>query len=173
VPSSTTLHVNFHVRRQYSRPQVPPRLGFTRLSRLGCCFIHLDLRGSIRGRHGALYRGRWYPKSSHSLSDPRVPPSALRATGSTILLLRSSCRQCLRPGPGERIPSSPFFSLPIFTLEEVDRVFGSRTGAEDAILLVEARREIGLSMRFENDDIKATQHDEKDYEKGTSRVEEL
>jgi hypothetical protein len=55
----------------------------------------------------------------------------------------------------------------------VDRVFGSRTGAEDAILLVEARREIGLSMRFENDDIKATQHDEKDYEKGTSRVEEL
>jgi MFS family permease len=59
------------------------------------------------------------------------------------------------------------------TLEEMDRVFGSRTGAEDAILLAEARREIGLSMRLENDAIKASQHDEKDYEKGTARVEEL
>jgi hypothetical protein len=62
------------------------------------------------------------------------------------------------------------------TLEEMDQVFGSRTGAEDAILLAEVRREIGLSMRLENDAIKATQHDDTEYEKGrsrASRVEEL
>ena len=59
------------------------------------------------------------------------------------------------------------------TLEEMDRVFGSRTGAEDAILLAEARREIGLSMRLENDAIQAAQHDNMEYEKGTFRIEEL
>ena len=41
------------------------------------------------------------------------------------------------------------------TLEEMDKVFGSRTGAEDAIMLAEARREIGLTMMLEDDAIKA------------------
>lgn len=41
------------------------------------------------------------------------------------------------------------------TLEEMDRVFKSRTGEEDAIMLAEARREIGLSMELETDAIKA------------------
>ncbi|KAF1946115.1 quinate permease [Clathrospora elynae] len=60
------------------------------------------------------------------------------------------------------------------TLEEMDSVFGSRTGAEDAILLAEVRREIGLSMMLENDAVKATQHgDQADYEKGATRVEEV
>jgi MFS family permease len=60
------------------------------------------------------------------------------------------------------------------TLEEMDRVFGSRTGSEDAILLADARRDIGLSMMLENDAIEAAQHcDKVDYEKGTSRVEEV
>ena len=44
------------------------------------------------------------------------------------------------------------------TLEEMDRVFNSRTGAEDAVLLAEARREIGLSMTLETDAIKAVEH---------------
>ena len=54
------------------------------------------------------------------------------------------------------------------TLEEMDRVFGSHTGAEDAIMLAEARREIGLGMRLENDAIKAAHH-----EKGSTRVESV
>ncbi|KAF7555418.1 hypothetical protein G7046_g6568 [Stylonectria norvegica] len=41
------------------------------------------------------------------------------------------------------------------TLEEMDRVFGSRTGEEDAILLEEARRDVGLSMEQEIDAVKA------------------
>lgn len=54
----------------------------------------------------------------------------------------------------------------------MDRVFASRTGAEDAIMLAEARREIGLSMNLENDAIKAAQHGEQDtHEKGSTRVE--
>jgi hypothetical protein len=48
----------------------------------------------------------------------------------------------------------------------MDQVFGSRTGAEDAILLAEVRREIGLSMRLDNDAIKATQHDDTDLREG-------
>lgn len=60
------------------------------------------------------------------------------------------------------------------TLEEMDRVFGSRTGAEDAIMLAEARREIGLSMNLETDAIKAAQHRAMDHdEKGSSRIEEV
>lgn len=31
------------------------------------------------------------------------------------------------------------------TLEEMDRIFKSRTGAEDAAMLAEARRDVGLS----------------------------
>ena len=31
------------------------------------------------------------------------------------------------------------------TLEEMDRIFGSRTGEADAILLAEARRDVGLT----------------------------
>lgn len=46
------------------------------------------------------------------------------------------------------------------TLEEMDRVFNSRTGAEDAILLAEVRREVGLSMNLEQDAIKAVEHGE-------------
>ncbi|CAH0055853.1 unnamed protein product [Clonostachys solani] len=41
------------------------------------------------------------------------------------------------------------------TLEEMDRVFGSHTGEEDAILLNEARRDVGLLDLLEQDAIKA------------------
>ncbi len=41
------------------------------------------------------------------------------------------------------------------TLEEMDRVFGSRTGEEDAQLLEEARRDVGLDIEFEIDAIAA------------------
>jgi hypothetical protein len=50
------------------------------------------------------------------------------------------------------------------TLEEMDRVFGSRTGEEDAIMLAEARREIGLSMEREDDAFKVVAH-------GDSKIE--
>ncbi|KAF1812251.1 quinate permease [Eremomyces bilateralis CBS 781.70] len=46
-----------------------------------------------------------------------------------------------------------FFYLPETkgaTLEEMDRVFGSKVGAEDAILLAEARQEVGLNASVEN-----------------------
>ncbi|KAF2108571.1 quinate permease [Lophiotrema nucula] len=46
------------------------------------------------------------------------------------------------------------------TLEEMDRVFGSRTGEQDAIMLAEARRDIGLSMNLETSAIKAIEHGE-------------
>lgn len=59
------------------------------------------------------------------------------------------------------------------TLEEMDRVFGSRTGAEDAILLAEARREIGLSMTLEADAIIAAKHTDQVYEKENERVEKV
>lgn len=60
------------------------------------------------------------------------------------------------------------------TLEEMDKVFNSRTGAEDAILLAEARREIGLSMNFEQDVLKAAQYGEKaDHEKASDHMEEV
>lgn len=60
------------------------------------------------------------------------------------------------------------------TLEEMDRVFGSRTGAEDAIMLAEARREVGLSTNLEMDAIKITQQkDMVGSEKGASRMEEV
>lgn len=60
------------------------------------------------------------------------------------------------------------------TLEEMDRVFGSSTGAEDAILLSEARREVGLSMNLETDAIKASQKSEMiTTEKGTTRNESV
>ncbi|KZM18452.1 uncharacterized protein EKO05_0001336 [Ascochyta rabiei] len=58
------------------------------------------------------------------------------------------------------------------TLEDMDKVFGSRTGEEDAILLAEARREIGLSMNLETEAIKAAMHGEPN-EKGTVRVEQV
>jgi hypothetical protein len=51
------------------------------------------------------------------------------------------------------------------TLEEMDRVFGSRTGEEDAVMLAEARREIGLSMEREDDAIKSVVHGETKFEK--------
>lgn len=58
------------------------------------------------------------------------------------------------------------------TLEEMDRVFGSHTGTEDAIMLAEARREIGLGMNLENDAIKAVHLAEQvTHEKGSTRVE--
>jgi hypothetical protein len=46
----------------------------------------------------------------------------------------------------------------------MDRVFGSRTGEEDAIMLAEARREIGLSMEREDDAFKVVAH-------GDSKIE--
>ncbi|KAF9695752.1 hypothetical protein EKO04_006198 [Ascochyta lentis] len=60
------------------------------------------------------------------------------------------------------------------TLEDMDKVFGSRTGEEDAIMLAEARREIGLSMNLETEAIKAAMHgDEAHNEKGAIRVEQV
>lgn len=60
------------------------------------------------------------------------------------------------------------------TLEDMDKVFGSRTGEEDAVMLAEARREIGLSMNLETDAIKAAMHGETTHnEKVSSRVEEV
>jgi len=59
------------------------------------------------------------------------------------------------------------------TLEEMDRVFGSRTGAEDAIMLAEARQEVGLSMALEDDAVKAVQHGEQIPEKGHTRFEQV
>lgn len=60
------------------------------------------------------------------------------------------------------------------TLEDMDKVFGSRTGEEDAVMLAEARREIGLSMNLESDAIKAAMHGETTHnEKVSSRVEEV
>lgn len=60
------------------------------------------------------------------------------------------------------------------TLEDMDKVFGSRTGEEDAIMLAEARREIGLSMNLETEAIKAAMHGNTSHnEKGTARVEEV
>jgi hypothetical protein len=53
-----------------------------------------------------------------------------------------------------------YFQLPETkgaTLEEMDRVFKSRTGAEDAILLAEARRDVGLSMTLEADALRAVE----------------
>ncbi|KAF4976260.1 hypothetical protein FZEAL_7049 [Fusarium zealandicum] len=41
------------------------------------------------------------------------------------------------------------------TLEDMDRVFGSRTGEQDAKLLDEARRDVGLGMELEVDALKA------------------
>jgi hypothetical protein len=57
------------------------------------------------------------------------------------------------------------------TLEEMDRVFKSRTGAEDAIMLAEARREIGLSLTLEEDAIIAVKQGDQIPEKGHERVE--
>ncbi|KAF2642321.1 quinate permease [Massarina eburnea CBS 473.64] len=57
------------------------------------------------------------------------------------------------------------------TLEEMDRVFNSRTGAEDAILLAEARREIGLSYTLEENAIKAVHHGAQTV--GEKRVERV
>lgn len=57
------------------------------------------------------------------------------------------------------------------TLEEMDRVFKSRTGEEDAIMLAEARRQIGLSMTLETDAIKAVEHGEQLGEKRDAHVE--
>lgn len=59
------------------------------------------------------------------------------------------------------------------TLEEMDRVFNSRTGEEDALMLEEARREIGLSMVLETDAIKAVQHGDQLGEKGIERMEQV
>lgn len=41
------------------------------------------------------------------------------------------------------------------TLEEMDRVFGSNTGAEDSILLAQARRDVGLTEDLEDSAIHA------------------
>ena len=60
------------------------------------------------------------------------------------------------------------------TLEDMDKVFGSRTGEEDAIMLAEARREIGLNMNLETEAIKTAMHGETIHkEKGATRIEEV
>ncbi|KAH6900458.1 general substrate transporter [Thelonectria olida] len=43
------------------------------------------------------------------------------------------------------------------TLEEMDRVFGSRTGEEDAIMLEQARRDVGLGLEMSTNALKAKQ----------------
>jgi hypothetical protein len=43
------------------------------------------------------------------------------------------------------------------TLEEMDRVFGSRTGEEDAIMLEQARRDVGLGLEMNTGALKARQ----------------
>ena len=53
------------------------------------------------------------------------------------------------------------------SLEEMDKVFGSRTGEEDAIMLAEAREEIGLSMTREHEATKLGD------EKGSARFEQV
>jgi hypothetical protein len=63
-----------------------------------------------------------------------------------------------------------YFQLPETkgaTLEEMDRVFKSRTGAEDAILLAEARRDVGLSMTLEADALRAV---EKGHQTGSEKT---
>ena len=57
------------------------------------------------------------------------------------------------------------------TLEEMDRVFGSRTGTEDAVLLAEARREIGLTLTTEEDAIVAVNKGDQMSEKRHDRAE--
>ena len=70
-----------------------------------------------------------------------------------------------------------YFQLPETkgaTLEEMDRVFKSRTGAEDAILLAEARRDVGLSMALEAEALRAVEKGEQTgSEKTGSHVEAL
>lgn len=41
------------------------------------------------------------------------------------------------------------------TLEEMDRVFGSNAGAEDSVLLEQARRDVGLTEDLEDSAIHA------------------
>ncbi|KAK1566183.1 uncharacterized protein LY79DRAFT_572503 [Colletotrichum navitas] len=41
------------------------------------------------------------------------------------------------------------------TLEEMDRVFGSNTAAEDTILLEQARRDVGLTEDLEDNAIRS------------------
>jgi len=43
------------------------------------------------------------------------------------------------------------------TLEEMDAVFGSRSGVEDAIMLEEAQRDVGLTRALENSAISAAE----------------
>ena len=43
------------------------------------------------------------------------------------------------------------------TLEEMDRVFGSHTGAEDQRLLAEARRDVGLDAALETEAMEAVE----------------
>ena len=59
------------------------------------------------------------------------------------------------------------------TLEEMGRVFGSRTGDEDAIMLSEARRDVDLSLNLENDAIKAVEHGERLGGKKGAHVESV
>ena len=58
-------------------------------------------------------------------------------------------------------------------MEEMDRVFGSRTGEEDVIVLSEARRDVDLSLNLENDAIKAVEHGEQQGGKKGAHVESV
>jgi len=44
------------------------------------------------------------------------------------------------------------------TLEDMDRVFKSRTGAEDQAMLAEARREVGLDAELQEEAVEAVAH---------------
>ena len=59
------------------------------------------------------------------------------------------------------------------TLEEMDCLFGSGTGEEDAIMLSEARRDVDLSFNLENDAIKAVEHGEQLGGKKGAHVESV
>lgn len=57
------------------------------------------------------------------------------------------------------------------TLEEMDRVFKSHSGEADAVLLAEARRDVGLSLALQEDAVKAVAHGEQLGEKKATHVE--
>jgi hypothetical protein len=44
------------------------------------------------------------------------------------------------------------------TLEEMDRVFKSHSGAEDAQILAEVRREVGITTDLEGKGVEASKH---------------
>lgn len=59
------------------------------------------------------------------------------------------------------------------TLEDMDKVFGSRTGADDAELLEQARRDVGIENGLLVDVAKAGKKEDQDVEKASARIEKV